>query len=88
MSLDQEREVSKLARKHNLQIYPVSLPLPPLTDLSISLERLAFLTGGESFFIVDEPMKDKSSLSTYVKLSDCFREIQSRIFGTPPTLVR
>ena len=87
LSLEQERELSRLAAKHSLQIFPLSIPQPPVTDLSLSLERLARATGGESFFIVDDSYGDKSSLSTYVGLADAFREIQQRTLGGAPSLV-
>ena len=78
-----------LAHKHNLQIFPVSILQPPVTDISLSLERLAHATGGESFFLVDESSAaaDKSSLATYVGLVDTFREIQQRTLGNSPSLV-
>ena len=78
LSLNEEQEMADLAHKHNLQIFPVSILQPPVTDISLSLERLAHVTGGESFFLVDEAeaAADKSSLSTYVGLGDTFREIQ------------
>ena len=87
LSLNEEKEVMELSQKHNLQIFPVSIPQPPVTDISLSLERLAHTTGGESFFIVDDSYSDKSSLSTYVGLADTFREIQQRTLGNSPSLV-
>ena len=89
LSLNEEQEMADLAHKHNLQIFPVSILQPPVTDISLSLERLAHVTGGESFFLVDEAeaAADKSSLSTYVGLGDTFREIQQRTLGNSPSLV-
>ena len=87
LSLNEEKEVMELSKKHNLQIFPVSIPQPPVTDISLSLERLAHTTGGESFFIVDDSYSDKSSLSTYVGLADTFREIQQRTLRNSPSLV-
>lgn len=87
LSLNEEKEVMELSQKHNLQIFPVSIPQPPVTDISLSLERLAHTTGGESFFIVDDSYSDKSSLSTYVGLADTFREIQQRTLGNSPSLI-
>jgi calcium-activated chloride channel regulator 4 len=87
LSLGDEKEVLAKARKHNLQMFSVSIPLPPVTDISLSLERLAHATGGESFFVVDESTGDKSTLATYVGLSDTFREIQERTVGGAPSLV-
>ena len=43
--------------------------------------------GGESFFIVDKTYGDKSSLATYVSLTDTFREIQRRTMRNSPALV-
>ena len=89
LSLSEESEMEDLAHKHNLQIFPVSILQPPVVDISLSLERLAHGTGGESFFLVDESSaaSDKSSLSTYVGLVDTFREIQQRTLGHSPSLV-
>ena len=89
LSLNEEKEMDDLAHKHNLQIFPVSILQPPVTDISLSLERLAHATGGESFFLVDESSAaaDKSSLATYVGLVDTFREIQQRTMGNSPSLV-
>ena len=89
LSLSEEKEMQDLAHKHNLQIFPVAILQPPVVDISLSLERLAHATGGESFFLVDESDSgaDKSSLSTYVGLVDTFREIQQRTLGNSPSLV-
>ena len=87
LSLSEEAEVDKLAHKHNLQIFPVSILQPPVTDISLSLERLAHTTGGESFFLLDDSETEKSVLSTYVGLVDTFREIQQRTLGNSPSLV-
>lgn len=87
ISLEDEKEVLAKTRKHNLQLFSVSIPLPPITDISLSLERLAHATGGESFFVVDDSAGDKSTLATYVGLSDTFREIQERTVGSAPSLV-
>ena len=87
LSLSEEKEMNSLAHKHNLQIFPVSILQPPVTDISLSLERLAHTTGGESFFLMDDSDTEKSSLSTYVGLVDTFREIQQRTLGNSPSLV-
>ena len=87
LSLNEEQEMADLAHKHNLQIFPVSILQPPVTDISLSLERLAHATGGESFFLLDDSETEKSILSTYVGLVDTFREIQQRTLGNSPSLV-
>ena len=88
ISRDDEKEVKEKVDKHNLQMFSISIPLPPVTDISLSLERLAHATGGESFFIVDNSVGDHSTLDTYVGLTDTFREIQERTVGSAPSLVR
>ena len=88
ISRDDEKEVKEKVEKHNLQMFSISIPLPPVTDISLSLERLAHATGGESFFIVDNSVGDHSTLDTYVGLTDTFREIQERTVGSAPSLVR
>ena len=87
LGLSDEKEVLTVAQKHNLQMFSISIPLPPVTDVSLSLERLAHATGGQSFFIVDDSTTDRSSLATYVGLTDAFREIQDRTLGNAPSLV-
>ena len=87
LSLNEEKEAEELARKHSLQVFSVSIPLPPVTDISTSLERLAHNTMGESFFIVDESYGDRSTLATYVGLTETFREIQRRTLTDSPSLV-
>ena len=87
LSLGDEKEVLTVAQKHNLQLFSIAIPLPPVTDISLSLERLAHATGGESFFIVDDSTDSSSSLATYVGLTDTFREIQDRTLGNAPSLV-
>ena len=63
------------------------VPLPQ-DDISLSLERLAHSTGGESFFLA-EPLAygREADLSTYVSLVDALREIQARTTGDGPYLV-
>jgi len=87
ISQGEEKEVLELSLKHSLQIFSMAIPQPPVTDISLSLERLAHNSGGQSFFIVDESFGDKSSLSTYVSLTDAFREVQSRTLRDSPALV-
>jgi hypothetical protein len=45
LSLGEEKEVLQLSLQHNLQIFSIALPQPPLLDISLSLERLAHATG-------------------------------------------
>ena len=56
-------------------------------DISLSLERLAHSTGGESFFVAEPAYGREADLSTYVALVDAFREIQARTTGDGPYLV-
>ena len=83
-----EKELRQLSLQNRLSLFSLSIPQPPLTDLSLSLERLAHVTGGESFFVADQERPgDKSSLSAYVSLVDAFREIQHRTLPSPSSLV-
>ena len=89
LGLSDERELSDLATKHHLRIFSVSIPRQPQDDLSLSLERLAHLTGGESFFVPETSYgSEEASLPTYVSLVDAFREIQARTEGDGPYLVK
>ena len=45
LSLGEEQEVLQLSLQHNLQIFSIALPQPPLVDISLSLERIAHATG-------------------------------------------
>jgi hypothetical protein len=45
LSLGEEKEVLALSLQHNLQIFSIALPQPPLVDISLSLERIAHATG-------------------------------------------
>ena len=88
VAIKEEDDLANLADKHRLQLFSVSIPKQPQDDISLSLERLAHKTGGESFFIPEESYGKESELSTYVALVDAFREIQARTTGDGPYLVR
>lgn len=88
LAVSEEVECSELASKHRLQIFSVAIPKQPQDDISILLERLAHVSGGQSFFIPEpESYGNESDLSTYVSLVDAFREIQARTSNDGPYLV-
>lgn len=74
--------MTNLARRHRIQVYSIAIPVEPYTDLSLSLERFTFNSGGLSFYVTQ-----KSSLMTYVGLLDSLREIQRRTQIAGPYLV-
>ena len=88
LAVDEERELSELSSKHRLQIFSVAIPKQPQDDISLLLERLAHVSGGQSFFIPEpESYGNELDLSTYVALVDSFREIQARTSYDGPYLV-
>lgn len=72
--LDQD-EIKTVLYKHHLQLYPVSIPEPHTSDLSIPLENLAHWTGGKSFLISDNSQPDNPQSTVYMDLVDSLREI-------------
>lgn len=87
LALNEEKDLADLAIKHRLRLFSVAIPKQPQDDVSLSLERLAHGTGGESFFVPEVSYGRDGDLSTYVALVDAFREIQSRTTGDGPYLV-
>jgi hypothetical protein len=83
LSSNFEKDLTDLSRRHRLQIFSIAIPTYPYTDLSLSLERLSFNTGGLSFFVAE-----KSALDRYVGLLEAFREIQLRTQNAGPYLVK
>ena len=88
LDLHEEMHLLDLSKKHRVKLFSISIPEQPQDDLSLSLERLAHSTGGQSFFIPEESYrKVETELSTYVHLVDAFSGIQSRISNDGPFLV-
>ena len=85
LALNEEKEMLDLASKHRVQVFTVSIPRRPANDISLSLERLAHNTGGQSFFIGGD--ESDGGLGTYVGLVDALREVQARTTGDGPHLV-
>ena len=90
LALNEEKEMLDLASKHRVQVFTVSIPRRPANDISLSLERLAHNTGGQSFFVSSSGHSSEAEerLQTYVGLVDAFREIQARATNDGPYLVR
>ena len=82
LSSNFEKDLTDLSRRHRLQIFSIAVPSYPYSDISLSLERLSYNTGGLSFFVAE-----KNPLDTYVGLLEAFREIQLRTQTVGPYLV-
>ena len=79
LSIQDEIELNKVSSKHQLQIFPISIPQPSVSDLSIPLERLAHNTGAQSYLVSGQSQEEKPSLSVYMNLVDSLREILSSV---------
>ena len=88
LALNEEKELLKLAAKHRITVHAIAVPERPRNDVSLSLERLAHNTGGQSFFVPAPGADDDGGLGTYVGIVDALREVQARTTGDGPYLVR
>lgn len=83
ISREDEKEIRKLAKKHELRIHTLPL-VQDKTNISTLFESISYHTGGNSFFIEST----KSDLELYMDLLDSLREIRARSETNGPALVK
>ena len=82
ISREDEKEIRKLAKKHELRIHTLPL-VHDKTNISTLFESISYHTGGNSFFV----KSTKSDLELYMDLLDSLREIRARSETNGPALV-